>query len=401
MKRSRWKNSLKKILHNCPYLIALLVTWFVMTAGGIGLCLYRNYNVIDETDGFAEPAFIVWMNRGSRAEDTLADLYQTQNLVHAKSGDKAESGTEIETKNGTEISRADKLNNKGSDDVLSELTGSEITDNIEETAGGNDNKDLSEKVEERRDKNKDGNKADPDEEEESHMGETLYVEYDPVETDSIYYFDVGKTALTTPYEYRKVRESYFEDAVFIGDSRTLGIYDYAGLDADFFCENGMSVYKLLDDKGVVNQGTGKKEHISQLLQQKQYGKIYIMLGMNDLGYGTTDFFEDEYRTVLEQIRAWQPAAVIYILANLHVSREMNNMESEFNNVNINAKNAAAASLANGEDIFYLDANPLFTDEEGFLQDELTFDGGHLYADGYMVWREFLMEHGVVKASGKE
>ena len=70
------------------------------------------------------------------------------------------------------------------------------------------------------------------------------------------------------------------------------------------------------------------------------------------------------------------------------------MESEFNNININDKNVAAARLADGRDVFYLDCNPLFTDEEGYLQSELTFDGVHLYAQHYDKWRTFLMEHGV-------
>ena len=72
------------------------------------------------------------------------------------------------------------------------------------------------------------------------------------------------------------------------------------------------------------------------------------------------------------------------------------MDTEFNNVNINDKNAAIASLADGETVFYLDCNPVFTDENGFLKADLTFDGVHLYAQHYDVWREFLMEHAVVK-----
>ncbi len=97
---------------------------------------------------------------------------------------------------------------------------------------------------------------------------------------------------------------------------------------------------------------------------------------------------------MRQIREWQPDAVIYVMANLHVSREKNSPETEFNNININDKNAAAALLANGKDIFYLDANPLFTDEEGYLKEELTFDGVHLYAQHYDAWRQFLLEHAV-------
>ena len=75
----------------------------------------------------------------------------------------------------------------------------------------------------------------------------------------------------------------------------------------------------------------------------------------------------------KMIREWQPDAIIYIMANLHVSEIKNNPETEFNNININDKNAASALLANGKDIFYLDCNPLFTDDNGFLNADLTFD----------------------------
>ena len=226
-------------------------------------------------------------------------------------------------------------------------------------------------------------------------GITKFVFYEPQEIDSYYYSDAGKIALTTEYPYTKESISYFNDAIFIGDSRTLGISDYAGLDeADFYCDSGMTVLKLLDAGGVTYQKTGKKEDLNQVLQQKHYGKVYIMLGMNDLGYGNTDMYLERYRKIVDRIREWQPDAIIYIMANLHVSREKNNLETEFNNININDKNAASASLANGIDIFYLDANPLFTDSEGFLNAELSFDGVHLYAQHYDAWREFLLEHAV-------
>lgn len=180
----------------------------------------------------------------------------------------------------------------------------------------------------------------------------------------------------------------------MGDSRTLGISDYAGLEeADFYCDSGMMIFKLLEEE-VTYQKTGDKVDLTQVLQEKQYGKIYIMLGMNELGYGNTEMYLEEYCKVLNQIREWQPQAIIYVMANLHVSREKNNMETEFNNININDKNAASAQLANGTDIFYLDANPLFTDNEGYLNAELTFDGVHLYAQHYDKWREFLLEHAV-------
>lgn len=232
-------------------------------------------------------------------------------------------------------------------------------------------------------------------EEERKPGTTRFEYYEPQQIDSYYYTDAGKVAMTTEYDYTLENISYFDDAAFLGDSRTLGISDYAGLDgADFYCDSGMTIFKLLGEDGVTYQKTGKKVDLNQVLQQKQYGKIYIMLGMNELGYGNTEMYLKQYREVVEQIREWQPDAIIYVMANLHVSEEKNNAETEFNNININDKNAASALLANGTDIFYLDCNPLFTDKNGFLNADLTFDGVHLYAQHYDVWREFLLEHGV-------
>ncbi len=235
----------------------------------------------------------------------------------------------------------------------------------------------------------------PEIEEEVVKGVTKFMPYEPLEIESRYYSDAGKIALTTEYPYTIENDSYFNDAAFLGDSRTLGIYDYVGLSgADFFCDNGMTIFKLLKDDGVTEQGTGQKVDLKKVLQERQYGKIYMMLGMNELGYGNTSMYMQEYMSVLKQIREWQPQAIIFIMANLHVSREKNNMETEFNNININDKNVACARLANGTDVFYLDSNPMFTDSEGFLYSEMTFDGVHLYAKHYDKWRQFLMEHGV-------
>lgn len=232
-------------------------------------------------------------------------------------------------------------------------------------------------------------------EEDNRPGITRFESYEPKQIDSRYYSDAGKVAMTTEYDYETENVSYFNDAAFLGDSRTLGISDYAGLDgADFYCDSGMTIFKLLGEDGVTYQKTGKKVDLTRVLQQEHYGKIYLMLGMNELGYGNTEMYLNQYREVVEKIREWQPDAIIYIMANLHVSEEKNNPETEFNNININDKNAASALLANGTDVFYLDCNPLFTDENGFLNADLTFDGIHLYAQHYDVWRQFLLEHGV-------
>ncbi|MCI8357486.1 MAG: hypothetical protein HFI51_04985 [Lachnospiraceae bacterium] len=356
---------IKKIMRSCPYLAVLLSIWLFMTICGIALIVYRDYGKMKWGDLISNPLFaVVW---------------------------------EVEKKNNVS-------NFMGAESVMVKLP---------EQAAGASNKRLvllpdaigaqiGIRVEEELAKEEEAQAVEEEmETEKPVVGQTVFVEYPPVATDSIYYEDVGKTALTTEYPYTKVGEDYFKDAAFLGDSRTMGISDYAGLDADFYCENGMTIYKLLGEKGVTWQKTGEKVNMNEVLQQKKYGKIYIMLGMNELGYGDTEYFREHYEAVLAQIREWQPEAVIFLMANLHVSQEKNNLDTEFNNININAKNAAAASLADGIDVFYLDSNPCFTDENGLLMSERTFDGVHLYADNYEIWKNFLMEHGVVREPAEQ
>lgn len=379
----------KKILQNCPYLSALLITWIFMTMGSIGLMIYRDYSGPEKSAILSSPLFAIIM------EEELHNIADNSSVGGTITVNASEQNTTDGGHNNEKVTQVTQ-SVSGNSSVTTTL--GNLISSVEQTASAS--------IEESNVKRNDGidtdaevtdTESDNEEDEKTaKAGQTIFVPYTPVETDSVYYSDAGKYALTTEYDYTKVEEDYFKDAVFIGDSRTLGIADYAKIDADFYCESGMMIFKLLSDKGIKNPKTGEKVNLSEVLQQKEYGKIYIMLGLNELGYGNTERFYEKYKEVLEKIKEWQPQAVIFVMANLHVSQEKNNYSTEFNNINVNDKNVAVANLADGINIFYLDCNPLFVDESGFLKAELTFDGVHLYANSYSVWKDFLMEHGVVK-----
>ena len=81
-----------------------------------------------------------------------------------------------------------------------------------------------------------------------------------------------------------------DDALFIGDSRTVGLMEYAGIDgADYFCTVGMSVYNI--HKKPVSVPNVGKVTLTELLNSKKYGKIYIMLGINEVGYKFSNTIE--------------------------------------------------------------------------------------------------------------
>ena len=179
-----------------------------------------------------------------------------------------------------------------------------------------------------------------------------------------------------------------DDALFIGDSRTVGIMEYAGIDgADYFCTVGMSVYNI--NKKPVSVPNVGKVTLTELLNSKRYGKIYIMLGINEVGYELSSTVE-KYSELIEFVKEKQSDAVIFIQANLHVSKSRSDSDKVVNNTAINGLNAELAKLADGKSKFYLDANILFDDKTGALSSDKSGDSTHLYAKYYKEWGEWII-----------
>lgn len=224
--------------------------------------------------------------------------------------------------------------------------------------------------------------------------EPKYETYEGHKARSAYYSNPGKIALTTDYpSYQKVSQSYYDDACFIGDSRIGGLHDYSSLtNATYYFKEGINVYDLMKDK-IAKVGK-KTMSIPDALASKQFKKIYIMVGINELGQGTTKDYAKAYKKCLDTIRQLQPNAIIYIMGVMHVTTSYSDGDDVFNNDNINDKNVAVSQFANGVDTFYLDMNPVVDDGKGGVKKKYTWDGIHLQAQYYSLWVDFLNEHGL-------
>lgn len=197
-------------------------------------------------------------------------------------------------------------------------------------------------------------------------------------------------------QFTTVDASYFDDALFIGDSRMVGMHDYSGLDnATYYAEVGLTIYSLFDDK-IATLADGSMGTIEQALQEKQFGKIYLMVGINELGTGTRERFLETYRAAVEKIHDLQPNALIFIQGILYVTEARSQSDDYINNPNIMTRNADIATLADNKQIFYIDVNEVYSDGNGNLSTEYSFDNAHLKGAYYDKWVTFLMEHGVVK-----
>ncbi len=222
--------------------------------------------------------------------------------------------------------------------------------------------------------------------------EAAYISGDDVSEDSI----SGDSEDIT-YEFTEVDDDYFTDALFIGDSRTVGLSEYCEpLDtrATFYAKISLTIFDVFK-KEFIKTDEGRIG-LEEALTQNQYGKIYIMLGLNEIGTGDSEYFKNAYAEVIDKIRELQPDAIIYIQGIMHVTAHKSDVDKNFNNEKINVRNAAISELADNKNVFYIDMNEAVDDEGGNLEEGLSFDDIHLKASSYERWYEFLLHNAIVR-----
>ncbi|MCQ2460130.1 MAG: hypothetical protein MJ081_07155 [Ruminococcus sp.] len=180
--------------------------------------------------------------------------------------------------------------------------------------------------------------------------------------------------------------SYFDDALFIGDSRTVGIKEYGTLgNADYFCSVGLASNKV----GERLDGFTLEEKLAS----KTYGKVYIMLGINEVA-NDIEYTMSSFRNIMSLVKAYQPDAVIYLQANLHVTYSA--QTASITNDGINNLNYRISQLADEfENSYFIDINEVFDDEYGNLTAEFTSDGIHVFGKYYDTWCTWLCDNTVI------
>ena len=181
-----------------------------------------------------------------------------------------------------------------------------------------------------------------------------------------------------------VEDSYFEDVVFLGDSRTEGFYLYSGL------KTGKYLYAV---GATVDSGHGKIP-LLDALAELEAGKIYLMLGINELGWSRAENYRDQYAKLIDRVRADHPDAVIVLQSILPVSAKQDAKGSYVNNEKILAYNEIIAALAAEKDCVFLDSAQAVAGEDGRLPQEWTFDGVHLNPAGCRALLDYYRTHSV-------
>jgi len=207
-----------------------------------------------------------------------------------------------------------------------------------------------------------------------------------------------------PYDYTQpvpereaVPDEWFHDAVFIGDSRMEGMKLYGGVKhVTYLAYRGLSIFEVAENKPVIKVGE-EMVGVLQALGQERYEKVYISLGVNELGYNHNSQFMDTYKGVIDQIRTLQPDADVYIQSLVPVNPERckERKQPEYvTNEKIAAYNEILMQVAAEQEVYFVNVKEILVNEEGVLPYEATNDGVHLKKEGYVTWYEYLKTHTV-------
>ena len=207
---------------------------------------------------------------------------------------------------------------------------------------------------------------------------------------------------SAPYDFSSpvpendpVDNSYFQDAAFIGDSRTDGFLIYSGIGCgENLTSNGLSIFKLEEKKAFTIDG--QSYTALEALGRKQYGKVYLSLGVNELGYYDDQGFHDKFAALIDRVRETQPGAVIYLQTLVPVNPELcaENWPSYVNNDKVAVYNEIFKQLAEEKEVVLLDVGAALSTADGILAKENTVDGVHFTRAWYQEWLAYLQTHTV-------
>ena len=226
------------------------------------------------------------------------------------------------------------------------------------------------------------------------------------------------------FPFKKVDKGYFSDALFIGDSRTVGIMGAsAGLlnNAVFLCGESWTCGYSMNSKA--EQFTAKQSYLQKeneyykklpivylgadssgkttelgrmniytLLSNYDFKKIYIMFGINEIG-GTVNGICTYIQRLVDLCKQYRPDAKIILEGNLLMTAEYSKSNKYGGNDKLLQINEKIKSMADWKTVFYIDINDLMGDGNGNASTEYS-NGAHPLYKHYKTWAEWLYTKGV-------
>ncbi len=201
-----------------------------------------------------------------------------------------------------------------------------------------------------------------------------------------------------------VSAAWFDDAVFVGDSITLKLQYYcedhveALADAEFFCGGSLGYHNSLwdiDDPNAVHPYyRGDIALTEDCVQLTHSSKLFILLGMNDIGYYGVEDSGEACRQLVERVRAKSPDVTIYLQSVTPILKSCE--YGDLTNANVDRFNEWLKGFCQENGCKYLDVNSVVRDENGSLREAYCSDpetmGIHFTDEACALWVDYLKNH---------
>lgn len=194
-------------------------------------------------------------------------------------------------------------------------------------------------------------------------------------------------------ESAAVDDDYFSDAIFMGDSRTEGFALFSGLSTmTTYASRGLNVSTVFTDATIDLNGT--KVTAIDALRSSSFSKLYIMFGLNEASWPYSEVFIEEYGDIIDEAKAINPDAIIYIQSILPVTKSFSDSSELFNKPKIDSLNQMLRQLAADKQVYFVNCEEAVENSEGYLPEDSATDGIHFGVPECEAWLEYLKTHTV-------
>jgi lysophospholipase L1-like esterase len=201
--------------------------------------------------------------------------------------------------------------------------------------------------------------------------------------------------------------SFLNDAVFVGDSVTLKLKNYATLrrktnasflgKAKFLAAGSMgsgNALNPLSEDSIHPLFNGEKALLEDSAAKMGAKKIYIMLGVNDLALYGVEGAAQNLQTLGLRFLKRQPDAVLYIESATPMLK--NKQMKTLNNANLEKYNQKLVEICGKQGWYYLDVASVLRDSDGSLKKEYCSDpdvlGLHFTDEACDAWIHYILTH---------
>ena len=199
--------------------------------------------------------------------------------------------------------------------------------------------------------------------------------------------------IVVPEQASAVDDSYFEDAVFIGDSRMQGFRNLSGITkGSFVTAVGMELENFYTDSQIATAAGNVT--VLDALKNINFSKIYMMLGTNELGAYDMSQVGESYRQVLADIKqlSSSPDPIVYVYSVIYVDEPLVTTGDYVNNTNVDAVNMEILKMCKEEGYHYINLNEVLSNGYHGLISGAAEDGIHLNTDYCKEWLEYTKTH---------